>query len=91
VRRQRRPPRPTTPTGLVEEATDIIATIGGLTHDRARAVLQMMSAQTRIKEWHVAQLLVDWAVSGRLPADLHRELRNGLDHGGLPDNAPAKR
>jgi hypothetical protein len=83
------PPRPTTPSARVEEATAIIATIGGLPRDRARAVLQAMAARTHIREWHIAELLVDWAVSGRLPADLHRELRLGLDPSSLPDNGVA--
>ncbi|MEU6405002.1 hypothetical protein [Streptomyces sp. NPDC046985] len=66
---------------LFEEASDIVAIVGGVTRDRARAVLRAMSAHTRIKEQHVAELVVEWAVSGRLPADLHRELRFQLDTG----------
>lgn len=81
-------PRPTTPVDPLEEATTIIATIGGLTRDQARAVLQTMSVRAHIQQWHVAELLVDWAISGRLPADLHRELRYGLDHSSLPGRGP---
>ncbi|MFD7994749.1 hypothetical protein [Streptomyces mexicanus] len=63
----------------LQEATDIVAAVGGVSPERARAVLRAMSAHTHIKEQHVAELVVEWAVSGRLPADLHRELRHQLD------------
>lgn len=78
------------PRRLIDEATDIVAIVGGVTHDRARAVLRAMSAHTHIKEAHVAELVVEWAVSGRLPADLRRELRLRLDTGrGAPAAEPA--
>jgi hypothetical protein len=72
---RRRPDAP----GILDEATGIVAIVGGVTRERARAVLRAMSAHTCIKEQHVAQLVVEWAVSGRLPADLHWELRHQLE------------
>ncbi|GHD88190.1 hypothetical protein [Streptomyces naganishii] len=69
------------PRSLLDEATAIVATVGGVTLDRARAVLRAMSAHTHIKEQHVAALVVEWAVSGRLPAELRGELRAQLGGG----------
>jgi hypothetical protein len=78
------------PRRLLEEATDIVAIVGGVTRDRALAVLNAMSTHTHIKEQHVAELLVEWAVSGRLPADMRRELGHQLDDGrGAPATEPA--
>jgi hypothetical protein len=79
---------PDRPRPLLDEATAIVATVGGVTRDRARAVLRAMSAHTHIKEQHVAELVVEWAVSGRLPAELRRELRQQLD--GSPAAATAQ-
>ncbi|EYT82528.1 hypothetical protein CF54_12740 [Streptomyces sp. Tu 6176] len=74
----------------LDEATDIVAIVGGVTRERARAVLRAMAAHTRIKEQHVAELVVEWAVSGRLPAELRRELGHQLDTGqGTPAAEPA--
>ncbi|MET9144786.1 ANTAR domain-containing protein [Streptomyces sp. NPDC004042] len=70
----------------LDEATGIVAIVGGVTRERARAVLGEMAAHTRIKEQHVAELVVEWAVSGRLPAELRRELGRRLDAG---QSAPA--
>lgn len=79
------------PHRLLDEATDIVVIVGGVTRDRARAVLRAMAAHTRIKERHVAELVVEWATSGRLPADLLRELRHQLDSGrGAPAPGPAR-
>ncbi|MFB7596647.1 hypothetical protein [Streptomyces sp. NPDC056160] len=79
------------PHRLLEEATDIVAIVGGVTRDRARAVLRAMAAHTRIKEQHVAELVVEWATSGRLPADLLRELRDQLGGGhGAPAAGAAR-
>ncbi|GGX75165.1 hypothetical protein [Streptomyces anandii] len=69
------------PRPLLDEATAIVATVGGVSLERARAVLRAMSAHTHIKEQHVAELVVEWAVTGRLPAELRGELRAQLDGG----------
>ncbi|MGQ4389309.1 hypothetical protein [Streptomyces sp. SAS_270] len=67
------------PPALLDQAGRIVATVGVVPLSLALDVIRGMSARTHIKERHVAELLVDWASSGRLPADLHSELRRQLE------------
>ncbi|MFG2794939.1 hypothetical protein [Streptomyces sp. NPDC048419] len=73
------PHHPPASRELLDQAGRIVAIVGGVPLARAQEILRSMSAHTHIKERHVAELLVDWASSGRLPADLHSELRKQLD------------
>ena len=75
------------PQTPLDEATGIVATVGGLSRDRARAVLGAMATHLHIKERHVAELVVEWAVSGCLPAALRGTLRRELDGRDAPGSA----
>ncbi|MFD4972392.1 hypothetical protein [Streptomyces sp. NPDC058424] len=60
------------PHRLIDEATDIVATAGGVTRDWARAVRRAMAAHGHGEEQHIAGLLVERAASVQAPSSLVR-------------------
>ncbi|WP_168723979.1 ANTAR domain-containing protein [Streptomyces sp. A1499] len=59
-------------------AIGVLLVLGRLTPDEARHVLRNISQRTNTKLRDVATLLVRWAGSGELPADIRGELAHQL-------------
>ncbi|MGW7265224.1 ANTAR domain-containing protein [Streptomyces sp. NPDC054842] len=66
---------------VVDQAIGVVAAVGRLTPDEGWNVLRNISQTTNIKMRHVAELIVDWARTGRLPDDIRNRLESELDLG----------
>ncbi|MGW0572978.1 ANTAR domain-containing protein [Streptomyces tauricus] len=64
---------------VVDQAIGVVIVLGRLTPEQGWDVLREISQRTNSKLRHVAQHLVDWARTGQLDPDLHKELQQQLD------------
>ena len=62
----------------------MLAALSNTTPDEAERLLQELSAQTGIKPRHVAELIIEFARTGRLCADLREELEHQLAQRRVP-------
>ncbi|MEU9370690.1 ANTAR domain-containing protein [Streptomyces avermitilis] len=69
---------------LVDQAIGVVLAVGQLTPEQGWEVLRNISQKTNIKLRHVAELIVDWARTGELPAEIRGQLERELGVGG-PD------
>ncbi|MET7852158.1 ANTAR domain-containing protein [Streptomyces avermitilis] len=69
---------------LVDQAIGVVLAVGQLTPEQGWEVLRNISQKTNIKLRHVAELIVDWARTGELPAEIRSQLERELGVGG-PD------
>ncbi|MGW6486219.1 ANTAR domain-containing protein [Streptomyces sp. NPDC055056] len=63
---------------MVDQAIGIILSVGHFNPEQGWDVLREISQRTNIKLRHVAELIVDWARTGHLPADIRTELDRQL-------------
>ncbi|WP_404199708.1 ANTAR domain-containing protein [Streptomyces tauricus] len=64
---------------VVDQAIGVVIVLGRLTPQQGWDILREISQHTNTKLRHVAQLLVDWARTGQLDPDLHKELQQQID------------
>ncbi|MET9563713.1 ANTAR domain-containing protein [Streptomyces tauricus] len=64
---------------VVDQAIGVVVALGRLTPEQGWDVLREISQRTNVKLRHVAQLLVDWARTGEMDPDLHKELQQQLE------------
>ncbi|MGW6263285.1 ANTAR domain-containing protein [Streptomyces sp. NPDC055085] len=62
----------------VDQAIGVILSVGRLSPEQGWDILREISQRTNIKLRHVAELIVDWARTGSLPADIRTELDKQL-------------
>ncbi|MFD7712832.1 ANTAR domain-containing protein [Streptomyces sp. NPDC059785] len=70
---------------MVDQAIGVVLAVGRLDPDEGWEVLRNISQRTNVKLRHVAELIVEWARTGELPADIRRQLEHEL---GLDDSGP---
>ncbi|MET7746806.1 ANTAR domain-containing protein [Streptomyces sp. NPDC005385] len=58
---------------VVDQAIGVILAIGQLTPDEGWNVLREISQRTNIKLRHVSELIIEWARTGKLCADIRAE------------------
>ncbi|MGX5185465.1 ANTAR domain-containing protein [Streptomyces avermitilis] len=63
---------------VVDQAIGVVIALGQLTPEQGWDVLKEVSQRTNIKLRHVAELLIEWARSGQLCADIRTELEQQL-------------
>ncbi|MGW6263271.1 ANTAR domain-containing protein [Streptomyces sp. NPDC055085] len=63
---------------VVDQAIGVLLAVGKLTPDQGWDVLREVSQRTNIKLRHVSELLVEWARTGTLCADIRAELDRQL-------------
>lgn len=63
---------------VVDQAIRVVLAIGQLTPEQGWHVLKEVSQRTNIKLRHVAELLIDWARTGQLCAEIRTELDRQL-------------
>ncbi|MER7683060.1 ANTAR domain-containing protein [Streptomyces sp. NPDC096934] len=66
---------------VVDQAIGVILAVGRLTPDEGWHTLRNISQNTNVKLRQVAELVVDWAHTGRLPGEIRGQLERelGLD------------
>ncbi|MEU8951653.1 ANTAR domain-containing protein [Streptomyces sp. NPDC048489] len=66
---------------VVDQAIGVILAVGRLTPDEGWHTLRNISQNTNVKLRQVAELVVDWARTGRLPGEIRGQLERelGLD------------
>ncbi|MGW6485682.1 ANTAR domain-containing protein [Streptomyces sp. NPDC055056] len=74
---------------VVDQAIGVLLAVGTLTPDQGWDVLREVSQRTNIKLRHVAELLVEWARTGKLAADIQTELDQQLVLRKAPDETGA--
>jgi len=79
----------TGPRPLVAQAIGVVLAMGQLTAEQGREVLREVSQQTKIKQHHVAELIVEWARTGKLCADIRKDLEQQLAQCARPPQAGA--
>ncbi|MFI6493324.1 ANTAR domain-containing protein [Streptomyces sp. NPDC050564] len=72
---------------VVDQAIGIVLATGQLTPDQAWDVLKEVSQRTNIKLRHVAELIIEWARTGDLGADVHAELERQIAQHSPPSQA----
>ncbi|MER7982602.1 ANTAR domain-containing protein [Streptomyces sp. NPDC095817] len=63
---------------VIDQAIGVLLAVGELTPDQGWDVLRAISQHTNIKLRHVAQLLIEWARTGNLCAEVRTELERQL-------------
>ncbi|MEU0788365.1 ANTAR domain-containing protein [Streptomyces sp. NPDC006173] len=63
---------------VIDQAIGVILAVGELTPDQGWDVLREISQRTNIKLRHVAELLIEWARTGNVCADIRTELNRQL-------------
>lgn len=63
---------------VVDQAIGVVLAVGRLSPDAGWEVLRNISQNTNIKLRHVAELIVDWARTGELPAEVRERLEHEL-------------
>jgi hypothetical protein len=63
---------------VVDQAIGVVLAIGQLTPEQDWEVLKEISQRTNIKLRHVAELIVEWARTGDLCADIRSELERQI-------------
>ncbi|MCX5008598.1 ANTAR domain-containing protein [Streptomyces sp. NBC_00638] len=63
---------------VVDQAIGVVLAVGQLTPERGWDVLREVSQRTNIKLRHVAELIIDWARTGKLCTDVRTELERQL-------------
>ncbi|MFE9813198.1 ANTAR domain-containing protein [Streptomyces sp. NPDC005548] len=63
---------------VIDQAIGVLLTLGQLTPDQGWNVLRDVSQHTNIKLRHVAELIIEWARTGTLAADISTELERQL-------------
>lgn len=61
-----------------EEAIAVLLAVGSRSSAEAWDMLREISMHTSIKLRHVAELIVDWGITGRLPTEIRKELERRL-------------
>ncbi|MFJ8802803.1 ANTAR domain-containing protein [Streptomyces sp. NPDC102487] len=59
---------------VIDQAIGVLLAAGDVTPDQGWDVLREISQHTNIKLRHVAELLIEWARTDNLPADIRTEL-----------------
>ncbi|MFG2310468.1 ANTAR domain-containing protein [Streptomyces sp. NPDC048566] len=67
---------------VVDQAIGVVLAVGRLTPDEGWDALRAISQNTNVKLRHVAELIVGWARTGELPAEIRDELERRLGLGG---------
>ncbi|KAF6000324.1 ANTAR domain-containing protein [Streptomyces sp. WAC00263] len=73
---------------VVDQAIGVVLAIGGLTPEQGWEVLKEISQRTNIKLRRVAELIVEWARTGYLCADIRSELERQIAQH-TPPSTPA--
>ncbi|MCX5001024.1 ANTAR domain-containing protein [Streptomyces sp. NBC_00638] len=63
---------------VVDQAIGVVLAVGQLTPEQGWDVLREVSQRTNIKLRHVAELVIDWARTGKLCTDVRTELERQL-------------
>ncbi|MFD5721467.1 ANTAR domain-containing protein [Streptomyces sp. NPDC127036] len=63
---------------VIDQAIGVLLAVGELTPDQGWDVLREVSQRTNIKLRHVSGLLIEWARTGNLCADIRTELDRQL-------------
>ncbi|MGW7046887.1 ANTAR domain-containing protein [Streptomyces avermitilis] len=63
---------------VVDQAIGVVIALGQLTPEQGWEALREVSQRTNIKLRHVAELLIEWARTGKLCADIRTELEQQL-------------
>ncbi|MFD8418130.1 ANTAR domain-containing protein [Streptomyces sp. NPDC059466] len=71
---------------VVDQAIGVLLAVGRLTPDEGWDTLRSISQNTNVKLRQVAELIVEWARTGRLPGDIRSQLEHEL---GLGDSSGA--
>ncbi|MFF6996266.1 ANTAR domain-containing protein [Streptomyces sp. NPDC008313] len=58
----------------IDQACGVLVAVGRMTPAEAWDLMRETSMRTSIKLRHVAELIVDWGTTGRLPAEIRGEL-----------------
>ncbi|MEU1532339.1 ANTAR domain-containing protein [Streptomyces fagopyri] len=72
---------------VVDQAIGVILAVGRLTPDQGWDALRSISQNTNVKLRQVAELIVDWARTGRLPGEIRSRLEHELGLGDSPGDA----
>ncbi|MBN0046699.1 ANTAR domain-containing protein [Streptomyces actuosus] len=67
---------------VVDQAIGMIVALGRVTPDQGWLVLKEVSQHTNIKLRHVAELILIWGRSGRMPEGIAAELAEALERHG---------
>ncbi|MBT2391832.1 ANTAR domain-containing protein [Streptomyces sp. ISL-1] len=71
---------------VIDQAIGTLIALGHMDAGQGWAVLQKVSQHTNIKLWHVAELVITWAQTGDLAADIRAELQQALCEHATPRN-----
>ncbi|MFD5017151.1 ANTAR domain-containing protein [Streptomyces chartreusis] len=75
----------------VNQAIGMMLALGRVTPDKGQAVLHDVAQHTHLKPARVAELVVLWARTGEIPAEIRAELEEALDRHGptqIPGSLP---
>ncbi|MCH0564249.1 MULTISPECIES: ANTAR domain-containing protein [unclassified Streptomyces] len=75
---------------VVDQAIGVIVALGRVSPDQGWQVLKEVSQHTNIKLRHVAELILIWGRSGRIPEPVAVELAEALERNG-PTEIPGSR
>ncbi|MER6709204.1 ANTAR domain-containing protein [Streptomyces fumanus] len=67
---------------VVDQAIGMVVALGRVTPDQGWAVLKEVSQHTNVKLRSVAELILAWARTGALPAEIRAALEEALDRHG---------
>ncbi|MFE2586696.1 ANTAR domain-containing protein [Streptomyces sp. NPDC059378] len=74
---------------MVDQAIGVVLAIKQLTPEQGWDVLREVSQRTDIKLHHVSELIINWARTGELCADIHTELERQLSQNPQPSQNDA--
>ncbi|MEU8794298.1 ANTAR domain-containing protein [Streptomyces sp. NPDC048643] len=69
---------------VIDQAIGVLLAVGRLTPDEGWNVLREVSQRTNVKLHRVAELIIDWARTGKLCGDVRTELDLQLARHGRP-------
>ncbi len=69
---------------VVDQAIGVIVALGRMTPDGGWTVLREVSQHTNIKLRNVAELILFWGRSGRIPEEIRAELEDAVDRHSPP-------
>lgn len=68
----------------VNQAIGMMVALGRVTPDKGQTVLYDVAQHTHLKPARVAELVVHWARTGQIPAEIRAALEDALDRHGPP-------
>ncbi|MFD5266523.1 ANTAR domain-containing protein [Streptomyces sp. NPDC058335] len=69
---------------VVDQAIGVVVALGRMTPDEGWTVLREVSQHTNIKLRNVAELILFWGRSGRIPEEIRAELEDAVDRHSPP-------